>query len=102
MLDILYRTFAIIGSVILIICIFPQIFKIYKNKSAKDVSNKWICLTLLGLIFISIYASHFKLFEILIPIIIQIILFISLFFMKKYYDRFQLLQSQSVISSSNI
>ena len=85
--DEIYKSFAIIGSTILVICIFPQINKMYKNKSAKDISNAWLVSTIVGLVFLCFYSFHFELWEIFIPILIQFVLFIFLMGLKKHYDR---------------
>lgn len=82
----IFKSFAFIGSTILILCFIPQILKIYKNKSAKDVSFSWIILSIIGMIFVAIYSLYFKLWEIFFPLIIQIFLYSIIGFCKKYYQ----------------
>ena len=85
--DTIFRGLAILGSVILTICIFPQIKKVYKNKSGKTLSLKFLILAILGLTCLAIYSIYFKLWELGAPIILQTVLYCVLLFMKFYYKK---------------
>jgi len=87
----IFKSFAIIGSSILVLCVLPQIMKVYKNKSAKDISNGWLILTMMGLVFLCFYSFYFELWEIFFPILVQFFLFLFLVFLKKYYDNLPVL-----------
>lgn len=85
-LNTLFKSFAIAGSTILVVCIIPQLSKVYQSKSAKDISYSWIILTKLGLMFLCLYSFYFELWEIFIPILVQLVLFTCLLFLKRHYD----------------
>ena len=93
--DSIFKGFALIGSIILIICVFPQLIKTFKTKTAKDISTRYLILTIIGLTFLAIYATYFKLTELYIPNYIQIFLFSLILFMKKYYGNVDILSSSS-------
>ena len=92
-----YRASSITGSFIMTICFFPQLIKVYKTKSAKDISQKWIYLSIFALCFVVPYAIHFELWEILVPVLCRQVLLIILITMKKYYDKQQKQNSQNEI-----
>jgi uncharacterized protein with PQ loop repeat len=83
-----YQYIMFIASVMLSIQLLPQNYKIYKNKSAKEISYISIMITLLGVFGIILYGVHNELIEIWAPAIIQIIFALHLGLMKIYYDNF--------------
>lgn len=52
----LIETFGIAGSFLFGLCIFPQMFETWKNKSAKGMNIYFLIAWLLGDIFSTIYA----------------------------------------------
>ena len=83
-----FQFIMLISSLVLSIQLVPQNYKIYKSKSAKDISYITICITLSGISGIMTYGIHEELIEIWAPPIVQIILTLHMFFMKVYYDNF--------------
>ena len=77
-----------VASLVLSIQLVPQNYKIYKSKSAKDISYITIGITLSGISGIMTYGIHEELIEIWVPPIIQIILTLHMFFMKIYFDNY--------------
>ena len=53
-LDKLIIIFNIIGNFLVIISLYPQIFKCIKNKSTKDISSLWIIINSCGLVLLII------------------------------------------------
>ncbi len=58
--DFMLEIFGILGGIIIIVSWFPQIFKIIKNESSKDVSFGFLFVILLGTIFLLIYSIYIK------------------------------------------
>ena len=83
-----FQFIMLISSLVLSIQLVPQNYKIYKSKSAKDISYITIGITLSGISGIMTYGIHEELIEIWVPPIIQIILTLHMFFMKIYYDNY--------------
>ena len=83
-----FQFIMLVSSLALAIQLIPQNYKIYKSKSAKDISYITIGITLSGISGIMTYGVHEELVEIWVPPIIQIILTLHMFFMKIYYDNY--------------
>jgi len=83
-----YQYVMFISSVVLSVQLVPQNYKIYKSKSAKDISYVTIMITLSGISGIISYGVHMDLMEIWVPPIIQIGLSVHTLLMKIYYDNF--------------
>lgn len=91
-----YQYIMFIASITLAIQLLPQNYKIYKSKSAKDISYIAIFITLLGVTGIILYGLHMKLTEIWAPAIIQVLLTILNLIMKIYYDNFYVAENKVV------
>ena len=83
----LFKAFGTFGSLSLLVCLIPQIYKLYKTKHAGELSLWWLILTIVGLSFLTMYGFYFKLWEVSIPIILQLLGFFTILGMKIYYDR---------------
>lgn len=75
------------GSIILLFCLFPQIYRLYKTKHAGEISLLWLIMTKTGLICLIIYGFYFELYDITIPICLQLIGFTIILILKIHYDR---------------
>jgi uncharacterized protein with PQ loop repeat len=67
--------------------LIPQVYKIYKRKTGKDISNITMMISIIGLIGILIYGLHMNLIELWLPPIVQLVITIITFLMKLYYDK---------------
>ena len=83
-----YQYLMLVSSFVLSIQLVPQNYKIYQNKSAKDISYITIAITLSGISGIMTYGIHMGLVEIWVPPIVQIGLTTQTLLMKIYYDKF--------------
>ena len=83
-----FQFIMLVSSLVLSIQLIPQNYKIYKSKSAKDISYITIGITLSGISGIMTYGIHEELIEIWAPPIVQIILTFHMFFMKVYFDNY--------------
>ena len=83
--DDVFRSLAIAGSSVLTLCIYPQISKVYRKKSGKTLSLKFLIFVILGLTLLVTYGYYFKLWELAIPITLQASLYFVLLVMKFYY-----------------
>ena len=80
------------SSILLSIQRIPQNYKIYKSKSARDISYISILITLIGIFGIIIYGIHMDLIEMWAPPILQVIQTFQTFFMKIHYDNCYVLE----------
>lgn len=88
-LDNLLKIFASIGVTISVISAIPQIYKLWKDKSSKDLSIYTLCLNLTGVIIMEIYAFYFKLWEIFLPNLVSLTFIITQIIMKYCYDKLE-------------
>ncbi len=87
MIDIanLFNIFGYIGGITLSICLLPQVYKIFRTKSAKDISYGWQFMYGLGIGLLVIYAYYFKLNAMLIPGIGELCMNLILLILKVFY-----------------
>lgn len=83
-----FQLIMFISSIVLSVQFVPQNYKIYRNKSAKDISYITLTITLSGISGVIAYGVHMDLKEIWVPPIIQIVLSCQTLLMKIYYDKF--------------
>jgi len=76
------------SSVLLSIQRIPQNYKIYKSKSANDISYLSLIITLSGITGIITYGVHMGLVEMWAPPIIQVVLTSQTICMKIFYDNY--------------
>ena len=74
-----------IGGGILCINMIPQIYKTWKEKSAKEISYVFLGLNMIGLSMMSVYGIEKRNDELYVPMIISLINTIILIGMKKKY-----------------
>ena len=84
-----YQYLMLASSMILSVQLIPQNYKIYKSKSAKDISHLTVGITLSGISGIITYGVHMGLVELWAPAIVQIVLSGQTLLMKLYYDNKQ-------------
>jgi len=87
--SILYKVFGWLGNMIIIIKIIPQIIKIIKTKSAKDISLIFIILGIVGGACSISYGFMLNEYPIIIRSIIVTIQVIITLILKLYYDKRQ-------------
>jgi uncharacterized protein with PQ loop repeat len=95
-LNVIFNSFAIIGSTILLLCLIPQLIRLYRTKSSHDISLLWLLMTMLGLGFLIMYTFYFKLYSLGIPIILQLFLYTIMLIMKIRYDHLAEKQLKSI------
>jgi MtN3 and saliva related transmembrane protein len=65
----------------------PQVFKIYRSKSAKDVSLYMFLLFTMGIVLWLIYGLSQKIWPIIIANTVTLVLSLSILIMKMVYDK---------------
>jgi len=91
-----FQLIMLVSSVLLSMQLIPQVYKIYKNKSAKDISYISIIITLIGLSGIITYGIHMNFIELWVPPIVQVCLTSQTLLMKIYYDNFYKKQKMNI------
>ncbi|TMW57957.1 hypothetical protein Poli38472_013431 [Pythium oligandrum] len=77
----------LVGSFLISAALVPQIQKVYRTKSANDISYSFMCLYVTGLTMIVIYGIGEALWPIYIPCALELLGAISLLGMKCHFDR---------------
>ena len=72
-IDIFFDSLGLIGGIIFTVCNIPQLIKIVKTKSSKDISLASLFLYFIGSTLILIYGIYFELFAIYVPCIIEVL-----------------------------
>ncbi|EGF81318.1 expressed protein [Batrachochytrium dendrobatidis JAM81] len=80
------NSFGYSGGVFLGLCAIPQLYVMWKNRSAKDVSMLWILCYTIGLVLTMTYMIMLNAWAGVIPIIVQIVLAIIVFISKLLMD----------------
>lgn len=75
-----------LGGFLIAVALAPQLIKTHKTKSAKDLSLLWTTISLIGLIFYSIYAAVNRIYPLLTFAAIESIMIIALIILKIKYD----------------
>jgi len=75
-----------VGSFMIAASLVPQIVKVYKTKSAKDLSRSFQLLYVAGLILVVVYGLGESLWPIWIPVVIELAGGLTLLVMKFIYD----------------
>lgn len=81
-----YKIIGMLGSFVISSALVPQMYKVYRTKSAKDISVTFQTLYIVGLGMILLYGFGESLWPIYIPACIEMLAALGLFFMKLYYD----------------
>ncbi|EGZ04722.1 hypothetical protein PHYSODRAFT_251706 [Phytophthora sojae] len=82
-----FQTIGMIGSFVIAGSIVPQMHKVYKTKSAKDISLRFQLLYCFGIGLILIYGFGENLWPIYIPASVEEVAGLVMLAMKLYYDR---------------
>lgn len=85
--DVYVYVIGIISGVFLVTMPIPQIVKMCKTKSAKDVSYKYLWIKLLGRVILSVYGIIIQEYPIIIPAPISVCEMICMIVMKYIYDK---------------
>ncbi|KAG7395520.1 hypothetical protein PHYBOEH_003660 [Phytophthora boehmeriae] len=81
-----YQILGLVGSLLLAASLVPQMVKVYKTKSAKDISLTFQLTYLVGLSMIVAYGFGRWLWPVFIPATIELCAALTLFGMKIYFD----------------
>ncbi|RLN97957.1 hypothetical protein BBJ28_00024961 [Nothophytophthora sp. Chile5] len=81
-----YDTLGLVGSFLVSAALVPQIIKVYRSKSARDISTAFQYVFALGVTCITIYGVGEALWPIWIPSMLELLAGIVLLLMKHYYD----------------
>lgn len=81
-----YNILGLVGSFMISASLVPQIIKVYRTKSARDLSRSFQLLYVLGLILLVVYGVGESLWPIYIPVVIELAGGLTLLVMKIIYD----------------
>lgn len=81
-----YDLLGMMGSLVISASLVPQISKVYRTKSAADLSLSFQSLYLLGIIMILVYGYGEMLYPIYVPVSIEFVGALIILIMKLYYD----------------
>lgn len=81
-----YDLLGMMGSLVISASLVPQIAKIYRTKSAADLSLSFQSLYLLGIVMILVYGFGEMLYPIYVPVSIEFIDALVVLIMKLYFD----------------
>lgn len=84
--NIVFNVFGYLGGGLLSLCLFPQIIKTIRTKSANDISYLWQILSIVGLVFFELYGLYYLLLPVFVPVTLELLLMIILTCLKCYYD----------------
>lgn len=82
-----YKIIGMLGSFVISSSLVPQMYKVYRTKSAKDISLSFQTLYVTGLAMILLYGFGEDLWPIYIPATIEMVAAVTMLVMKLYYDR---------------
>ncbi|KAL7754282.1 hypothetical protein RI367_000263 [Sorochytrium milnesiophthora] len=75
------------GGIVLALCLIPQIWKVWRTKSAQDISYWWQAMYTVGLIITLAYLVRLNAIAGYVSVSIEILFALQLVGMKMYYDR---------------
>ncbi|KAF1780287.1 ZC3H15/TMA46 family, C-terminal [Phytophthora cactorum] len=81
-----YDTLGLVGSFFVSAALVPQIVKVFRSKSAKDISKAFQSVFVVGIACITVYGMGEGLWPIWIPSTLELLGGIILLAMKHYYD----------------
>lgn len=81
-----YDLLGMMGSLVISASLVPQITKVYRTKSAADLSLSFQSLYLLGIVMILIYGYGEMLYPIYVPVTIEFVGALVILVMKLYFD----------------
>ena len=84
---VIFDTIGIVGGAVYPICTIPQIIRVIKTKSSKDLELSSLILFLIATLLILVYSIYFKLFPVYIPSSLDLIVQSVLLGLKVHYDK---------------
>ena len=75
------------GGLTLALCLVPQIIKVIRTKSAKDLSFSWLFISFAGLLQMATYIVYNCLIPLFFSMFIELVLYLSLIILKYVYDK---------------
>ncbi|KAH7463080.1 hypothetical protein PRIC1_001788 [Phytophthora ramorum] len=81
-----FDTLGLVGSFLVSAALVPQIVKVYRSKSAKDISKAFQSVFVVGITLITVYGMGEGLWPIWIPSTLELLGGIILLVMKHYFD----------------
>jgi len=100
--DWIFKFFGGVAVMIMVSSNLPQIIKIFKIKRSNGLSTYALLMRFVASIMILVYAFYFKLWEIFIPNVINLILTGILLIMKKCYHEDGILDQQFLLDEESI
>ncbi|GMF10925.1 unnamed protein product [Phytophthora lilii] len=85
-MDTFFDTLGLVGSFLVSAALVPQIIKVYRSKSAKDISKAFQSVFVVGIACITVYGMGEGLWPIWIPSTLELLGGVILLTMKHYYD----------------
>jgi MtN3 and saliva related transmembrane protein len=89
------------GGIAISMSLVPQIWKVYKTKSAIDISYVYQGIYIFGLSLVNVYAIVEGLWPVFIPSLLELFLIVLLLLMKIRYDREKIQNLVRRLSTSN-
>ncbi|CAI5730341.1 unnamed protein product [Hyaloperonospora brassicae] len=86
-MGIVYQTIGMIGSFVIASSLVPQMMKVYKTRSAEDISLRFQLLYCLGIGLILVYGIGENLWPIYIPASVEEVAGLVMLGLKLYFDR---------------
>lgn len=77
----------LVGSFLISASLVPQILKVYRTRSARDISRSFQLLYVLGLLLVAVYGLGEALWPIYIPVLLELAGGLLLLAMKFHYER---------------
>jgi MtN3 and saliva related transmembrane protein len=90
-----------IGGIAISMSLVPQVWKVYKTKSAIDISYVYQGIYIFGLSLVNVYAIVEGLWPVFIPALLELFLIVLLLAMKIRYDREKIQNLVRRLSTSN-
>jgi MtN3 and saliva related transmembrane protein len=81
-----YEIIGFIGSFIISAALVPQVTKVYRTKSADDISYPFVCMYITGLLCLGVYGFGESLWPIYVPSSFELIGAIGLLVLKIRYE----------------
>ncbi|KAE8882635.1 hypothetical protein PF005_g27641 [Phytophthora fragariae] len=95
-----YNILGLVGSFMISASLVPQIVKVYRTQSARDLSRSFQLLYVAGLTLVAVYGVGESLWPIWIPVVIELAGGLTLLAMKFIYDRREAKRSDGMETSA--
>lgn len=91
-MTVLLDLMGLVGSFLISGSLVPQIVKVYRTKSARDLSRSFQLLYVVGLLLVATYGLGEGLWPIYIPVTLELAGGLLLLAMKRHYDKLEAAQ----------